>query len=131
MESQLLKRYHVDNGRYVENTFKTDCKAKLQSVTFCEVGDHQQNGILESKIKHLSLADRTMLFHAQLHWPEYITIMLWRFALLAAADCMNNSHIDIEGKTPEMKSSKVSDGTTRLGNLHAVRCLVYVLDSRL
>ena len=31
------KRYHADNGRYAENMFKDDCKAKLQSLTFCRV----------------------------------------------------------------------------------------------
>ena len=49
-----------------------------------------------------------MLLHAQHDWPEYITTMLWPFALLAAEVCMNNLHIDIEGKTLDMKISKVS-----------------------
>ena len=125
------KRYHADNGRYAENMFKDNCKAKLQSLTFCGVGAHQQNGIAESKIKHLTLAARTMLLHAQRHWPEYITTMLWPFALLAAADRMNNLHIDIDGNSPEMKFSKLPGGTTRLGNFHTFGYPVYVLDSRL
>ena len=36
-----------------------------------------------------------MLLHAQRHWPEYITTMLWLFTLLAAAEQMNNFHIDV------------------------------------
>ena len=89
------KQYHANNGRYAENTFKDDCKAKLQSLIFCGVWVYWQNGIAESKIKHLSLARRTMLLYAKRHWPEYITTMLWPFGLLAAVDCMNNLHIDM------------------------------------
>ena len=70
------KRYHADNGRYSGNEFKDDCKAKLQSLTFCGFGAHQQNGIEESRIKHLTLAGRTMLLHAQCHLPKYGTVML-------------------------------------------------------
>ena len=124
------ERYHADNGRYTENRFKADCKAKLQSLTFCWVGAHQQNGISESKIKHFTLADRTMLLHSLRHWPEYITTILWQFTLRVAVDRMNNLHIDIEGNSPEMKISKVSGGTTRLVNFHTFGCPVYVLDSR-
>ena len=111
--------------------FKDDCKAKLQSLTFCGVGAHQQTGLVELKIKHLTLAVRTMLLHAQRPCPEYITTMLWLCALLTVADQMNISHIDIVGNSPELNFSKVAGGTTKLGNFHTFSCPVYVLDSRL
>ena len=125
-----ITAWHADNVRYAEKDFKEAVSFVDQTITFCGVGAHQQNGIAESKIKHLTLGGRTMLLHAQRR-PEYITTMLWLFALLAAADRMNNLHIDIEGNTPEMKFSKVSGSTTRLGNFHTFGCPVYVLDSRL
>ena len=126
------KRYHADNGRYAENTFKDDCKAKLQSLIFCGVGAHQQNRIAESKIKHLTLAGRTMLLHARVIGLNIlITTMIWPFALLAAADCMNNLHIDIEGNSSEINFSKVSGDTARLSSFHTFGCPVYVLDPRL
>ena len=80
------KHYHADNGRFAENTFTEDCKSKAQKITFCGVGAHHQNGVSENTIKHLTLSARTLLLHAQRHWPEYVTTMLWPFALLAAAD---------------------------------------------
>ena len=43
------------------------------------------------------------MLHTQHYWQEYITTMLWKFALVASADRMNNLHIDMNGKTPEMK----------------------------
>ena len=126
-----IKHYHADNGRFADTSFKDDCDNKLQQLTFCGVGAHHQNGIAERSIKELTLTSRTMLLHAQRHWPEYITTMLWPFALLAAADQMNNLRIDEHGNTPQMRFSKVSGHKTRLSNFHTFGCPVYILDSRL
>ena len=79
----------------------------MQHLTFCGVGVHHQNGIAEAKTKQLTLPSRTMLLHAQRLWPEYILAMLWSFALLAVADCMNNMHVDSNWLTPEMKFPKL------------------------
>ena len=45
---------------------------------------------------------------AQRHWLEYITTMMWSFALLAAADRMNNIYIDLDGLILEMKYPKAN-----------------------
>ena len=127
----VIKGYHADNGRYAEHIFKDDCHDKMQCLTFCGVGAHHQNGIAEAKIKQLTLASRTMLLHAQRLWPEYISAMLWLFALLTAADRINNMHVDINRLTPEMKFSQVAGSTVRLQNYYTFGCPVYVLDARL
>ena len=103
----------------------------MQTISFCGVGAHHQNGVSENTIKQLTLTARTLLLHAQRYWPEYISSMLWTFALLAAADRMNNLHIDMNGETPEMKFSAASGVTTRPTNFHTFGCPVYVLDARL
>ena len=126
-----IKHYHADNGRFADTSFKQDCDNKLQQLTFCGVGAHHQNGVAERSIKELTLTSRTMLLHAQQHWPEYITTMFWPFALLAAADQINNLRIDSNGYTPQMKFSKVSGQKTRLSNYHTFGCPVYILDARL
>ena len=73
----------------------------MQNLTFCGVGAHHQNGIYERIIKDLTLSSRTLVIHAQCHWPEYITTMFWPFALVAAADRMNNLHVDMHSQTYE------------------------------
>ena len=78
-----IKSYHADNGRFAERSFMDDIKRCLQRITFCGVGAHHQNGITENAIKQLTLISRTLLVHAQNHWPEYISTMLWPFALKA------------------------------------------------
>ena len=69
----------------------------MQRLTFCGVDAHHQNDIAEANIKQLTLASRTILLHAQRLWPGYISTMLWPFALLAAANRINNMHVDING----------------------------------
>jgi hypothetical protein len=125
------RHYHADNGRFAEPSFIKDCESKMQKVTFCGVGAHHQNGVAENTIKQLTLSSRTMLLHAQRLWPEYISTMLWPLALLAAADRMNHLHIDLDGKTPEMKFSSAANVTTRLRDFHTFGSPCYVLDSRL
>ena len=96
----LPKHYHADNGRFAENPFKEDFVRKMQNLTFCGVGAHHQNGVSERIIKDLTLYSRTLVLHAQRHWPEYITTMFWPSALVAAEDRMSNIHVDMHGQTP-------------------------------
>ena len=126
-----VKHYHADNGRFAEKSFLDSIKKCMQRITFCGVGAHHQNGITENTIKQLTLTSRTILLHAQSHWPEYITTMLWPFALKAAQDRMNQLNMDLDGRTPDMKFSGVAAHTLRLRDFHTFGCPVYVLDSRL
>ncbi|KAL7464776.1 hypothetical protein ACHAXS_005110 [Conticribra weissflogii] len=75
-----IKHYHADNGIFTDKLFSDDVKQSMQRLTLCAVGAHHQNGVVERAIKSLTLISRTLLLHAQRHWPEYITTMLWPFA---------------------------------------------------
>ena len=94
-----VRAYHADNGRFAEKTFLSDVKRRLQRITFCGVGTHHQNGIAEYAIKRftLTLVSHTLLMHIQYHWWEYITTILWPFALKAAQDRFNQLNIDLVG----------------------------------
>ena len=50
---------------------------------------------------------------------------------MAAADRMNNLHVDMHGQTPEMKFSNTIGSSTRLIHFHMFGCPVYILDARL
>eukprot|EP00957_Ditylum_brightwellii_P148888 11335480-Ditylum_brightwellii.AAC.1 len=43
-----VKRYHLDNGRFGEKSFRAACDEQGQEVTFCGVGAHHQNSIVEN-----------------------------------------------------------------------------------
>lgn len=70
-----IKGYHADNGRFAEAEFRDDCKACDQTITYCAVGAHHQNGIAEAGIIRFTLNARTCLLHAKRMWPEAITTM--------------------------------------------------------
>ncbi len=57
------KAYYADNGCFADKGFKDDCIASNQTITFCNVGGHHQNGIAERKIKDLTLGACTILLH--------------------------------------------------------------------
>ena len=99
-QNVLPNNYHADNGRFAENTFKQDCESKMQHLTFCGVGDYQQNGVSKQIIKDFTLYLQTLVLHAQLYCKKYITKMLWAFDLVASAYRTNNHHVDMNDKTP-------------------------------
>ena len=45
-----VKHYHADNGRFKDNLFTRDIEDKGQTISFCGVGVHHQNGIAEKRI---------------------------------------------------------------------------------
>ena len=48
---RYVKHYHADNGRFADNGFIDAINTKEQKITFCGVGPHHQNGIIEKKKK--------------------------------------------------------------------------------
>jgi hypothetical protein len=84
-----INAYRANNGCFADAGFQKAIKEANQSITFCAVGAHHQNGIVEQCIKVLTLISWTLLLHAKQHWPDYITTMMWPFALKEAAFWLN------------------------------------------
>jgi hypothetical protein len=49
---------------------------KGQTISFCGVGAHHQNGIAEKRIGDLQRRATTLLLHAQRRWPDAINTHL-------------------------------------------------------
>ena len=60
-----ISSYRADNGRFADAGFQKAIKDANQSITFCAVGAHHQNGIVKRRIKELTLISRTLLLHAK------------------------------------------------------------------
>ena len=45
---RTVKHYHADNGLFSDNGFIDAVNGKDQKITFCGVGAHHQNGIIEN-----------------------------------------------------------------------------------
>jgi hypothetical protein len=125
-----VKKYHADNGRFAENAFVNDVHEKGQSITYCGVGSHHQNGIAERRIKTLGEDARTILAHGQHLWPEVVTKAFWPFAYKAACRARNKFKLDEKLLSPEEKMSGTRVKQT-IKHEHPLFCPVYALHSKL
>ena len=48
---------HADNGRFYEKPFWSEIEDSNQAITFCGVGSHHKNAIVEIKNQTLTLGD--------------------------------------------------------------------------
>ena len=46
-----VEHYHTDNGRFADNNFPNHVQRSGQSLTFCGVNAHWQNGVVEKAIR--------------------------------------------------------------------------------
>jgi transposase InsO family protein len=60
-----IKHYHADHGRFKDKLFSKSIEDKGQTISFCGVGTHHQNGIAEKRIGDLKRRATTLLLHAQ------------------------------------------------------------------
>lgn len=125
-----IRHYRADNDRFADDLFIQACIACEQTIDFCGVGAHFQNGIAKSNIGYLQDTTRTILLHAMNKWPEMISIELWPLALLDATRVSNILHFTLDGRSPMAHFSK-SDAIFSLSDEHTFGCPVYVLDSTL
>ena len=84
-----VKHYHCDNGRFADNLSIENIKQNNQSISFCRVGAHHQNGRAEKRIRDLRDSARKLLLHAISRWPKVIYIHLWPYALRQASHVSN------------------------------------------
>ena len=66
---QTVTHYHTNNGHFADNGFVDAVNTKSRKLTFCGVGAHHQNGIIEKKNKILTTGARTLLLHGIRMWP--------------------------------------------------------------
>jgi hypothetical protein len=127
-----IKHYHSDNGIFTDNAFLKDTKEARpsQSITYCSMNAHFQNGIAEKRIRDLQEPARKQLLHAKARWPAAVTTNLWPYAL------RNTQHMRYflpdskDGTCPFERFSGV-EVSPNLKSNHTFGCPVYALNSRL
>ena len=126
----IIQHYHADNGRFAEKGWIQHARQKGQTVSFCGVGAHHQNGVAEKRIRDLQDAARTALIHAKRRWPDAITTNLWPYALRAANHGHNYSISHKHDQLPINVFSQVEE-TNEIRHFHTFGCPAYVLHSKL
>jgi hypothetical protein len=77
---------------FPDSGFQQAVKDCNQKITYCAVGTYHQNGIVEQRIKEFTLISQMLLLHAKHLWPDYVTTIMWPFALKEAAYQLIDSH---------------------------------------
>jgi hypothetical protein len=75
-----VQHYNCDNGIFAAQKFRSAVTNSHQTISFCGVNAHHQNGISERRIGDLTNHTCAMLIDAHHHNP-YIKDTLWPFAL--------------------------------------------------
>ena len=101
-----IKKYRVENGRFNDPLYKDSCEKNNQTLTFCGVGAHHQNGIAKRSIQDLELIGRTVIPHGIIMWPETISVSLCPYALKYASDRHNHLTLDKHDYTPLERISR-------------------------
>ena len=122
--------YHADNGRFTDNAFIADCNAQRQSLSYCGVNAHFQNGIAERRIRDLQEQTRTSMLYAMNKWKRMILICLWPYAMRHANDVSNSTPRKGEENSPLEKFTGVPV-RPKLRHFHGFGCPSYVLDNAL
>ena len=127
-----LKRFHADNGIFAENAFReVIAESPGQSITYCGVGAHHQNGLVERHIGNLTFGGRAGLLHAQRRWPQAIGTILWPFAWKVHERKYNHFNLDNDGRSPAMNKFTGIDARPDVRDFHPFGCPVFVLDSKI
>jgi hypothetical protein len=61
--------YRADHGVFADNNA---VRSQRQTLSFCGVTAHHQNGVAKRRIHELENQARTMLIHANRRWPTAI-----------------------------------------------------------
>ena len=125
-----IKHYHADNGRFADNAFLDSIAKSGQTISYCGVNAHFQNGIAEKRIRDLQEQARKQLLHAKARWPSAIEINLWPYAIRNANDIRNTLPDKDDGSSPIERFSG-TNVSPKLRHNHTFGCPVYALDNRL
>jgi hypothetical protein len=126
-----VKHYHADNGIFDTQQFLEEIDKHHQTIEFCGVGAHHQNGIAERAIRTVTEWARAMILHAALHWPELASLEVWPFAMDHAVYIWNNLPKRELRISPLEIFSKTKVDHDFLKRLHVWGCPVYVLSPKL
>ena len=60
----IIRHYHADNGLFDTKAFKQSIRVAGQTLSFCGVNAHHQNGVAERRIRNVTEGAQTALLHA-------------------------------------------------------------------
>ena len=125
-----IKHYHCDNGRFTDKAFVDNVQAAHQTITFCGVRAHHQNGVAERHIRDITENTCTSLLHAAHRWSKAIAANLWPQAIKHVVNVRNSLPRPGKTESPLSKFARMSI-QPNLKDFHPFGCPVYVLQAPL
>jgi hypothetical protein len=125
-----IRHYHADNGRFADNLFIKAVKEAGQTISFCGVNAHFQNGRAEKRIRDLQDSARTQLIHAKHRWPKAIETCLWPYAM-RYANVVHNSTTQRDGRPSPLELFSKVPVKPKIKHCHPFGCPCFVLDNKL
>jgi hypothetical protein len=125
-----ILHYHADNGRFADNAFLKHVKDSGQTISFCGVNAHFQNGIAEKRIRDIQEQARTSLLHAKHRWPGAVEVHLWPYAMRHSVDIRNATLQKGKDRTP-IELFACLAVRPKIRHFHPFACPVYVLRNEL
>jgi hypothetical protein len=125
-----VKKYHADNGRFIDNAWTEHIKLSNQSMSLCGVNAHHQNGKMEKRIRDLQELSRSSLLHAQKLWPDAINTFLWPYAVRKASHDMSLLKRD-DNNVSTMEKLSNTNVNVNIKHFHMFGCPMYVLDAHM
>ena len=126
--SVKILHYHADNGRFTDNALIADYNAQQQSLSYCGINAHFQNGITKRCIRDLQEETRTSMLYAMNKWKRMNFICLWPYAMRHANDVANAMPRKVEDISPLEKFLGIPV-RPKLHHFHTFGCPSYVLDN--
>ena len=125
-----IQHYHCDNGRFTDKAFVDDIWTAHQTITFCRVRAHHQNGVAERHIQDITKNTHTSLLHAAHRWSKAIAANLWLHAIKHVVNVHNSLPHSGKTKSPLSKFTRMSI-QSNLKDFHPFGCPVYILQAPL
>jgi hypothetical protein len=125
-----VRHYHADNGVFASKAFRKEVQqTPNQTISFCGVNAHHQNGVAERRIRDLSDSARAMLIEAR-HRNPFVTSNLWPYALRQASIIRRSIPRKGRTKSPLELFSRVNV-RPKIRHFHQFGCPTYVLTAPL
>lgn len=125
-----IMHYHADNRRFADNAFIKDVQDQRQSISYCRVNAHHQNGKVEKRIRDLHVQGMVMLIHAMHQRNDAVAPQLWPYATRMANEIINITPRSKDRKLP-LSHFANSNNPSRLDSVHPFGCQAYVLEHAL
>jgi hypothetical protein len=122
-----IHHYHADNGIFAAKKWLAHTETQKQSITFCGVGAHFQNGVAKKHIQDLQELARTMMLHAAHKWPTAQSIALWSYVLHLANQVNNSTLIKDTHHQSPIKIFSRSRVWPKLTEFHQFGSPIYIL----